>query len=192
MCAAGRAYARFRPRASPRSAYCRRLPCRATHRAWARSEVSRTTHTSSPGDATYGQLYFFSRRRIVSLRNIGRRRFAACANSHGNDTSIRSASSSTSMLADAVCPRARIQKCKVSPCQFCCSIAMTPPSWPFERAKPSLRRRLASIFPSRWLTVTVTLLLTRSGADWVCTTERAPSKTCSRALPDEKCFRPRP
>ena len=46
--------------------------------------------------------YFFSRSSAASLRNSGRRRFAAFARSQGNDTSMRSASSSTSMVAAAV------------------------------------------------------------------------------------------
>ena len=46
--------------------------------------------------------YFFSRSSVASLRNIGRRRFAAFARSQGNDTSTRMASSNTSMLPAAI------------------------------------------------------------------------------------------
>ena len=68
--------------------------------------------------------YFFSRSSVASLRNIGRRRFAAFARSQGKDTSMRSASSSTSMLAVAVWPSARMRKRNVSPSQVSCSIAI--------------------------------------------------------------------
>ena len=83
----------------------------------------------APGDYPDGvqALYFFSRSSVASLRNIGRRRFAAFARSQGNDTSMRSASSSTSMLAAAVWPSARMWKRNVSPCQVSCSIAIIPP-----------------------------------------------------------------
>jgi len=46
--------------------------------------------------------YFFSKSRVASLRNIGRRRFAIFARRPGNETSMHSASSSTSMLAEAI------------------------------------------------------------------------------------------
>lgn len=105
--------------------------------------------------------YFFSRSSVASLRKIGRRRFAAFAKSQGNDTSMRSASSSTSMLAAAVCPSARMRKRNVSPSQVPCSIAISP-RLPLVRAKPSLRRRTASTFPRRWPTMTVTVSLTES------------------------------
>jgi hypothetical protein len=59
-------------------------------------------HEPRAGLAIPWPLYFFSRSSVASLRNIGRRRFAAFARSQGNDTSMRSASSSTSMLAAAV------------------------------------------------------------------------------------------
>src|SRR5205807_8925318 len=71
-------------------------------------------------------LYFFSSSSVASLRNIGRRRFAAFARSQGNDTSMRSASSSTSMRA-AVWPSARMRKRNVSASQVSCSIAMIGP-----------------------------------------------------------------
>jgi hypothetical protein len=105
--------------------------------------------------------YFFSRSSVASLRNIGRRRFAAFARSQGNDTSMRSASSSTSMLAAAVWPRARMRKRNVSPSQVSCSIAISP-RLPLVRAKPFLRRRTASTFPRRWPTMAVTVSLTES------------------------------
>src|SRR5438552_1394946 len=73
-------------------------------------------------------LYFFSRSSVASLRNNGRRRFAAFARSQGNDTSMRSASSSTSMLAAAVWPSARMRKRNVSPSQVSCSIAIIGPT----------------------------------------------------------------
>jgi len=75
-----------------------------------------------------GVLYFFSRSSVASLRSIGSRRFAAFARSQGNDTSKRSASSNTSMVAAAVWPSARMRKRKVSPCQLSCSITIMGPS----------------------------------------------------------------
>jgi hypothetical protein len=72
-------------------------------------------------------LYFFSRSSVASLRNIGRSPFAAFARSQGNETSMRSASSSTSMLAAPVWPSARMRKRNVSPSQVSCSIAIMGP-----------------------------------------------------------------
>ena len=58
-------------------------------------------------DTIEDSVYFFSSICVVSLRNIGSSRFAALASSHGKVTSMRSASSSTSMVPAAVWPSAR-------------------------------------------------------------------------------------
>src|SRR2546423_1919430 len=72
------------------------------------AEAISSRHGNRAPQVAIPPLYFFLTSCDACLRNIGRRRFAAFARSQRNDTSMRSASSSTSMVGAAVWPSARM------------------------------------------------------------------------------------